>query len=212
MAGKTDITTAADFLPEKLNLASLRRAAANCQGCSLFLDATQTIFGEGPRSASLMLVGETPGDQEDRQGHPFVGPAGKLLNRALQEAGLNRKDVYVTNAVKHFKWEERGKRRLHKKPNRTEIVSCKAWLEAELFVVQPKIIVCLGATAAQTLLGRSFRITQHRGQWRQTDWAPWVLATWHPSAILRARSASARDEMKETLVGDLSKAKEQLAG
>lgn len=206
---KSLATTAADFLPERLNLTSLRHAAEGCQGCPLYQDATQTVFGEGSRQAGIMLVGEVPGDQEDRQGRPFVGPAGKLLDKALEEVDLSRKEVYMTNAVKHFKFEERGKRRLHKKPNRTEIVSCRAWLEAEIQVVEPKVIVCLGATAAQSLLGAGYRITKQRGQWVSNPWAPWLTATWHPSAVLRAPSPEDRQRMRDTLVEDLRQAVEK---
>src|ERR687895_2815005 len=154
--------SAADFIPDNPTLPRLREAAAGCRGCDLWVNATQTVFGEGPRSADVMLVGEQPGDQEDRQGHPFVGPAGKLLDEALVEAGIDRTDVYITNVVKHFKWVARGKRRIHKKPNLPEIRACKPWLEAEIDVVRPKAIVCLGATAAQALLGPQFRVTRQR--------------------------------------------------
>src|SRR5918999_4954320 len=154
--------SAADFIPPNPTLSRLREAAAGCRGCDLWVNATQTVFGEGPRAADVMFVGEQPGDQEDRQGHPFVGPAGRLLDEALVEAGIDRTDVYITNVVKHFKWVARGKRRIHKKPNLTEIRACKPWLEAEIDVVRPKAIVCLGATAAQALLGPQFRVTRQR--------------------------------------------------
>jgi DNA polymerase len=205
--------SAADYLPEQTNLTALRKAAAKCQGCDLYRNATQTVFGEGPRNATIMLVGETPGDQEDRAGRPFVGPAGRLLNEVLKQIGLERKQVYVTNSVKHFKWErpERGKRRLHKKPGLREVVACRAWLEAEIFSVQPRLIVCLGATAAQSLFGRDFRITRHRGEIRATQWAEALMATYHPSAILRAPDKSMRDRMRAEFTEDLQKAVDRLA-
>jgi DNA polymerase len=202
--------SAADYLPQKLNLSQLRRAAAECRGCDLYQYATQTVFGAGPRKAELMLVGEVPGDQEDQQGLPFVGPAGRLLDQAFEAVGLRRSDVYLTNAVKHFKWEQRGKRRLHKKPRQIEIVSCRPWLEAEIQLIKPKVIVCLGATAAQSLLGKDFRITRQRGQLVRSQWAPWTLATWHPSAILRAPDPADRDQMREVLIEDLRRAAEQI--
>jgi uracil-DNA glycosylase family protein len=168
------------------------------------------VFGEGPANSRMVLVGETPGDQEDLEGKPFVGPAGRLLNQALEEVGIHRKQVYVTNAVKHFKWEERGKKRLHKKPGRREVVACRAWLEAELFTVKPELIVVLGATAAQSLLGASFRISQQRGIILQSDWAPALLPTYHPSAILRARTTEDRERMRAEFVQDLHRAVQHL--
>jgi uracil-DNA glycosylase family protein len=203
MAG--DKRSAADYLPPKLSLPLLREAARGCQGCDLYKYGTQTVFGEGPRQAPVMFVGEIPGDQEDLQGKPFVGPAGRLLDEALEKVGMDRGEVYVTNAVKHFKWEQRGKRRLHKKPSRLEVVSCRAWLESEIFVVKPQAIVCLGATAAQSLLGPAFRVTKERGRLLKNDWAPVLLATHHPSAILRAPRKEDRDRMRLELVGDLSR-------
>lgn len=203
--------SAVDFLPKKMTLAALREAAAKCKGCDLYKRATQTVFGEGPASASLMVVGEVPGDQEDRQGHPFVGPAGKLLDDALANVGLDRNQVYVTNAVKHFSWEERGKRRLHKKPRRIEVIACRPWLEAEIVVVQPQLIVCLGATAAQSLLGSSFRITKHRGELLPCQWSQWIMATYHPSAILRAPEKADRDRMRQEFEEDLRRAIKRLA-
>jgi DNA polymerase len=194
-----------------MSLNALRRAAAGCQGCDLYKNATQTVFGEGPVKAAMMLVGEIPGDQEDKQGRPFVGPAGRLLDRALQAASLDRETVYLTNAVKHFKWEERGKRRLHKKPRRLEIVSCRAWLDAEILVVQPQVIVCLGATAAQALIGPEFRVSRQGGQLLRGSQAPWILATLHPSAILRAPDAASRDQMEAQLVENLKLAAGALA-
>ncbi len=198
--------SAADFLPPKLDLKSLREAAAHCQGCDLYKNATQTVFGEGARSARMMLVGEVPGDQEDLQGRPFVGPAGRLLDESLAAVGLDRGKVYMTNAVKHFKFEQRGKRRLHKHPARTEVVACRAWLESEIAVVQPQLIVCLGATAAQSLLGPKFRITASRGELLENPWAPALIATYHPSAILRAPEKADRDRMREDFIADLRRA------
>jgi uracil-DNA glycosylase len=178
--------TAAPLVPDKPSLPKLREAAAGCTACDLHKTGTQTVFGEGARSAEVMFVGEQPGDQEDLQGKPFVGPAGKLLDKALEEAGIDRSQVYVTNVVKHFKWQARGKRRIHQKPNWQEIAACRPWLEAELDVVQPRVLVCLGATAAQALLGRDFRVSRMRGEPVESDLAAHVVATVHPSAILRA--------------------------
>ena len=177
--------SAADFLPERLTLPALREAAAGCKGCHLWQVGTQTVFGDGAQKAEVMFVGEQPGDQEDRAGKPFVGPAGRLLDEALVEAGIDRSKTYVTNAVKHFKWQARGKRRIHQKPNWTEMTACRPWLEAELKVVKPRVLVLLGATAAQSLLGRQFRVTQSRGQLLESDLAEAVTATVHPSSILR---------------------------
>jgi uracil-DNA glycosylase len=177
--------SAADFLPERLSLSALREAAAGCKGCHLWQVGTQTVFGEGASKAQVMLVGEQPGDQEDRAGKPFVGPAGRLLDEALVAAGIDRSTTYVTNAVKHFKWQARGKRRIHQKPNWTEMNACRPWLEAEIAVVKPRVLVLLGATAAQSLLGRQFRVTQNRGKLLESDLAEAVTATVHPSSILR---------------------------
>jgi DNA polymerase len=177
--------SAADFLPPKPDLESLREASAGCRGCDLWQVGTQTVFGEGAQHAEVMFVGEQPGDQEDRQGKPFVGPAGRVLDEALVAAGIDRDTTYVTNAVKHFKWEARGKRRIHQKPNWAEMTACRPWLEAELEVVHPRVLVLLGATAAQTLLGRQFRVTQFRGQLVESALAENVTATVHPSSILR---------------------------
>jgi DNA polymerase len=195
--------SAADFLPERLSLTSLREAAAGCKGCHLWQVGTQTVFGAGAREAEVMFVGEQPGDYEDRAGKPFVGPAGRLLDEALVEAGIDRSTTYVTNAVKHFKWQARGKRRIHQKPNWAEMTACRPWLEAELAVVQPRVLVLLGATAAQSLLGRQFRVTQNRGRLVESDLAEAVTATIHPSAILRgepeqreAEFAAFVDDMK----------------
>lgn len=180
--------SAADFVPPRATLPALREAARGCRGCHLYRVGTQTVFGEGRAKARVMIVGEQPGDQEDRAGRPFVGPSGALLDAALADAGIDRDEVYVTNAVKHFKWErgEKGARRIHKKPNAAEVAACRPWLEAEIAVIKPDAIVCLGATAAQALLGRTFRVTQHRGRAIESEWARAVFATVHPSAVLRA--------------------------
>jgi DNA polymerase len=185
MPRATTTGSAADFLPSRLDLASLRAASTGCRGCHLWQVGTQTVFGEGARHAEVMFVGEQPGDQEDRQGKPFVGPAGRVLDDALVEAGIDRDTTYVTNAVKHFKWQARGKRRIHQKPNWAEMTACRPWLEAELATVQPRVLVLLGATAAQTLLGRQFRVTQFRGRLIESELADHVTATVHPSSILR---------------------------
>jgi uracil-DNA glycosylase len=194
--------TAADYLPERRTLASLRAAAAACHGCELWRDATQTVFGEGPSDAELMFVGEQPGDQEDKLGRPFVGPAGKIFDQALEEVGIDRSRVYVTNAVKHFKWQPRGKRRIHQKPNAAELAACRPWLDAELAAVKPRVLVCLGATAAQALLGRTFRVTKQRGTPVDSPLAEIVVATIHPSAILRAED---RDAEYAGFVADLER-------
>jgi uracil-DNA glycosylase family protein len=178
--------TAAPLVPPRPSLRKLREASAGCKACDLWKTGTQTVFGEGAAKAEVMFVGEQPGDQEDKEGHPFVGPAGKLLDRALEDAGIDRSATYVTNAVKHFKWQARGKRRIHQKPNWSEIAACRPWLDAELSVVKPRVLVALGATAAQALLGRQFRVTKERGKPVPSDLAPVVIATVHPSAILRA--------------------------
>lgn len=192
-------------IPLEASLAELQETAKNCKACDLWKNATQTVFGEGMPSAKIMLIGEQPGDQEDLQGKPFVGPAGKLLDSAFVEAGIDRKAVYVTNAVKHFKWEPRGKRRIHKKPSATEIAACRPWLDAEIVALQPKVIVCLGATAAQTLFGRDFRVTLHRGEFLKSPLAPFVMATVHPSSILRAPDEETRREEMNRFVADLKK-------
>jgi uracil-DNA glycosylase len=185
MARGTATGSAADFLPERLTLPALREAAAGCRGCHLWQVGTQTVFGEGAAAATALFVGEQPGDQEDRAGKPFVGPAGRVFDEALAAAGIDRTSVYVTNAVKHFKWQARGKRRIHQKPNAAEVAACRPWLEAELEVVKPRVLVLLGATAAQSLLGRQFRVTQHRGELLDSELAEVVTATVHPSSILR---------------------------
>lgn len=195
--------SAADYLPDKLSLKNLRGAAADCHGCDLYKDATQTVFGEGSARGRIMFVGEQPGDSEDKEGHPFVGPAGRLLHKAMQEAGISESDTYITNAVKHFKYIWRGKRRIHAKPRRVEVLACRPWLEAEIEEVRPKVIVALGATAAQALLGASFRLTKHRGEFVISDWPARVTATIHPSAILRAPDEQSRHEEMEHFIRDL---------
>ena len=197
--------SAADFLPPKRTLAALREAARECKGCRLYLKGTQTVFGEGTKGAEIMLVGEQPGDYEDREGKPFVGPAGQLLDRCLEQAGIDRSIVYATNAVKHFKWEPRGKRRIGEKPNSLEIAACKPWLETEVDAVRPKLIVCLGATAAQSLLGKSFRVTQSRGELVRVAGMPPIMATVHPASILRAIDHAAREEQTTSFIDDLKK-------
>jgi DNA polymerase len=194
--------TAEDYLPERGSLTALRAAAADCRGCSLYRNATQTVFGEGPASADVVLVGEQPGDQEDRQGRPFVGPAGKLLDRALSDAGIDRRKVFITNVVKHFKFAPRGKRRIHKRPSAEEVRACAPWFRAELRAVRPTAVVALGATAAQDLFGRSFRVTRERGRRLDSKLAPVVMATIHPSAILRADDED-REHEYERFVADL---------
>ena len=196
--------TAAPLVPDRPTLPSLRTAAAGCRACPLWERGTQTVFGEGPQLAEVMLIGEQPGNEEDLSGRPFVGPAGRLLDRVLAAAGIDRGSVYVTNAVKHFKWEPRGKRRIHQKPSAGEVRACKPWLEAEIQVVRPRAVVCLGATAAQALLGRTFRITEHRGQLIASALAPLVTATVHPSSILRAPDDAARRTELARLVDDLA--------
>lgn len=185
------------------SLAGLAKLAQNCKACDLWKRATQTVFGEGQSDSKIMFIGEVPGDREDREGKPFVGPAGNLLNRALAEAGIDRSAVYVTNAVKHFNWEERGKRRIHKKPRTSEIAACRPWLEAEIDRLRPEVIVCLGATAAQAILGKDFRVTKHRGEFVDSALAPHVAATIHPSAILRAPDEADRHEEMRRFVDDL---------
>jgi uracil-DNA glycosylase family protein len=192
--------TAAPLIPDRLSLPKLRDAAAGCKACPLWKTGTQTVFGAGAAKAEVMFVGEQPGDQEDKAGKPFVGPAGKLFDRALEEAGIDRSLTYVTNAVKHFKWQGRGKRRIHQKPNWSEIAACRPWLDAELAVVKPRVLVALGATAAQALLGRQFRVTKERGTPVQSELAPVTIATVHPSAILRSDN---REEEFAAFVDDL---------
>jgi uracil-DNA glycosylase family protein len=193
---------ATEYLPESQTLGALREAAADCRACPLWRTGTQTVFGEGLRKAEVMLVGEQPGDREDREGRPFVGPAGRLLDEALDEAGIDRSLAYVTNVVKHFKWQAKGKRRIHAKPSWSEVAACRPWLDAELAVVKPEVLVCLGATAAQALLGRSFRVTKQRGAEVDSELAPHVIATIHPSAILRAQDED-RARERAAFVDDL---------
>ena len=195
--------TAEPLVPERPSLSRLREAAAGCRACPLWKTGTQTVFGEGLTKAEIVFVGEQPGDREDREGRPFVGPAGRVLDDALAEVGIDRRLAYVTNAVKHFKWEGRGKRRIHQKPNAEELAACRPWLDAELSVLHPRVLVALGATAAQSLLGRSFRVTKQRGVPVESDLAPSVLATVHPSSILRAPDEAARREAYDAFVADL---------
>jgi DNA polymerase len=195
--------SAASWVPERPTLPRLREAVEGCRGCGLWRAATQAVFGEGQARAPVMLVGEQPGDQEDLEGRPFVGPAGRVLDEALAEAGIDRDATYVTNAVKHFKFEARGKRRIHAKPTWSETTACRPWLEAELAVLRPRVLVCLGATAAQSLLGKQFRVTKQRGEWVESDLAELVTATIHPSAILRQRDAESRRAEQARFVDDL---------
>jgi DNA polymerase len=200
--GRNFLPDVAELIPPRAGLKALREAAAGCTACELWRSGTQTVFGAGTSTARLMLVGEQPGDREDREGKPFVGPAGRLLDQALEDAGIDRRAAYVTNVVKHFKWTARGKRRIHAKPNWGEIAACRPWLEAELAAVKPEILVALGATAAQALFGRDFRVTKQRGTPVETELAPQALATIHPSAILRADEADRERELR-AFVDDL---------
>jgi DNA polymerase len=190
-------------VPDTTSLTVLAKAACACTACPLYKNATQTVFGEGPRNPPMMLVGEQPGDSEDLSGKPFVGPAGKIMDRALEEAGIDRKQVYVTNTVKHFKWEPRGKRRIHQKPNSRDIAACRPWLEAELRLVKPKLLVCLGATAAQAIFGPSFRVTRERGKVLASSLAEKVVATVHPSSLLRQPNEGAREREYAHFIADL---------
>ena len=201
--GETE--SAAAYVPDSPTLDRLRDASAGCRGCHLWERATQTVFGEGGKNATLMLVGEQPGDQEDLAGKPFVGPAGKLLDRALDDAAIDREAAYVTNIVKHFKWEPRGKRRIHAKPTWSEMVACRPWLDAEIALVEPRVLVCLGATAAQAVIGRDFRVSRQRGELVDSPLAPYVTATIHPSAILRQRDEESRRAEFDAFVDDLRK-------
>jgi uracil-DNA glycosylase family protein len=191
------------FIPARPTLASLDRAAQRCTACDLYKKATQAVVGAGARDAAAFFIGEQPGDQEDLAGKPFVGPAGRVLDECLAEAGIPREEAFVTNAVKHFKWEPRGKRRIHAKPTMGEVRACRPWLEAELALVKPQVIVCLGATAAQTMMGPKFKLTQERGRFFETPWAPWLTATIHPSAILRMPDQIKRREAREQFIEDL---------
>jgi DNA polymerase len=190
-------------VPETRSLTKLREAALRCTACPLYKNATQTVFGEGPKRAGIMLLGEQPGDQEDLSGKPFIGPAGQILNRALEEAGIDRNSVYVTNTVKHFKWEPRGKRRIHQKPSSRDIAACRPWLEAELRTVRPNVLVCLGSTAAQAFFGSSFRVTRERGKLLASELAPRVVATVHPSSLLRQPDEESRAREYAHFVADL---------
>jgi uracil-DNA glycosylase len=195
--------TAAPYMPRKLSLPLMREAVQGCRGCDLYLHATQAVFGEGTKGAMIMFIGEQPGDAEDRAGQPFIGPAGKMFDKALQEAGIDRKDVYVTNAVKHFKYEERGKRRIHGKPNARQIRACRPWLEGEIAVVKPKMIVALGATAAQSLFGSDFRVSRQRGQPFKGDSGRWCMAMMHPSSLLRAPDKASREAAWKDFLNDM---------
>ncbi len=202
---------ATPFLPERRSLSALRDAAADCRGCDLWRPATQTVFGEGPKDATFVLVGEVPGDREDREGRPFVGPAGRELDEALEAAGIDRADAYVTNAVKHFRFEERGKRRIHQKPDARHVKACNPWLRSELDLLRPEALVLLGATAAKALLGSAFKLMAERGRPLDCDLAPVVIATIHPSSILRGRDGEARQAQRDMLVEDLLVAAQALA-
>jgi len=210
--GKEENTSAAEFLPERRDLESLREAARSCEGCDLYRNATQTVFGEGAAHASIVLVGEQPGDMEDRQGHPFVGPAGRMLDKALAEARISRDEVYITNAVKHFRWIQRGKRRLHQKPAVRQIMACKPWIESEMESIHPKLVVCLGATATQSILGRVVSIGQARGKFLNGQRGEAVFITIHPSAIFRQREKSEREEEYRRLVADMRLVERKLRG
>jgi len=203
-------SSAAEFLPQRRTLESLRDAARSCEGCDLYKNATQTVFGEGPRSAAVMFVGEQPGDIEDRKGHPFVGPAGRLLDKALVEARISRDEVYITNAVKHFRWIQRGKRRLHQKPLIRQVVACKPWLEAEIQAVRPKVVVCLGATAAQSMVGRTVRIMQERGTFLDGDSGAAIFITIHPSSIYRLREKDEQEQEYRRFVGEMKSVQRKL--
>ena len=203
---------ATPFLPERKSLKALREAAAHCRGCHLYAPATQTVFSDGPKRARVMMIGEMPGDREDRAGKVFVGPAGRELDKALAAVGIDRADVYITNVVKHFKFEERGKRRIHQKPGKREVDACMPWLRAELDVVKPTALLLLGATAGKALLGESFKLTQSRGRPLDSDLADLVVATIHPSAILRARDDASRQAQRESFTADLRAVAESLAG
>lgn len=202
----TPTGAAAELIPDDPTLDGLRAAAAGCRACDLWTRATQTVFGEGERTAGVMFVGEQPGDAEDIAGRPFVGPAGKILDRALAEAGIDRREAYITNAVKHFNWSDtRGKKRIHKKPNARQMAACKPWLEAEITLLRPRVVVLLGATAAQQLIGAGFSVIKERGRLIESDLAPHVIATVHPSSILRAPDDEAREQAMHAFVGDLRK-------
>lgn len=205
-----EVETAAPLIPSRPTIKKLQTAAAGCQACDLWKRGTQTVFGEGKQSSTVMFVGEQPGNQEDLSGRPFVGPAGALLDRALEEAGIDRTKVYVTNVVKHFKWEPRGKRRIHKKPNAAEIAACRPWLQAEIGVIKPRAIICLGSTAAQAVIGPKFRVSTQRATFVRSDLAPFVTATVHPSSILRAPSDEQRHLEMKRFTDDLKKIRKAL--
>jgi DNA polymerase len=204
--------SARDFLPSHPTIEKLWQAAQGCTACDLYKTGTQAVLGEGPKHAAAVFVGEQPGDQEDLAGRPFVGPAGRLLDELLAESGIPREEIYVTNAVKHFKWEPRGKKRIHQKPNLGEVKACRPWLEAELSILQPRGIVCLGATAAQSLLGPQFRITRDHGQFFESAWASWVTATLHPSALLRMPDREKKEEARAQFLDDMRKVAARLRG
>jgi DNA polymerase len=211
MVTRAQDSAAWDLIPERPTLSKVSRAAKGCRACALWRNATQTVFGEGSAAAEIMFVGEQPGDREDIEGKPFVGPAGRLFDRALEDAGIDRRKVYVTNVVKHFKFTRRGKRRIHKKPAAEEIAACRPWLQTELDLVKPRVLVALGATAAQALLGRSFRVTTQRGRFVESDLAPVVTATVHPSSILRAPDEETRHQEMRRFVADLKKVARELS-
>jgi DNA polymerase len=207
---KSDDKSARDFLPEKQTPESLRQAAKTCRGCELYKNATHTVFGEGPSRADLLLIGEQPGDQEDRQGHPFVGPAGRMLDKAFSDAAISREQVYVTNAVKHFKWVWRGKRRLHQKPSIREVIACKPWLEAEVAAIRPKIVVCMGATAALSFLGRPVLITRERGKFMPSETGAIAFITIHPSAIYRHGEKDEQEQEYRRFAAEIKLVKKKL--
>ena len=202
--------TAEPFVPASRSLRTLKAACNGCHGCPIYCNATQAVFGEGSKGSKVLFVGEQPGDQEDLAGKPFVGPSGRLLDELMEEAGIDRETVYVTNAIKHFKWEARGKRRLHSKPTAREVAACRPWLEAEIAIVAPSMPVCLGATAAQSLMGSKFRLTQHRGELIPTERGPLLLATTHPSAVLRMPDRDLRAEARKQMLADLKVVAKQL--
>jgi uracil-DNA glycosylase len=206
----SDSVSAEQYLPERPTLPRLREAVQSCRGCDLYKNATQAVFGEGPRSARIVFIGEQPGDEEDLKGHPFVGPAGRLFDRALQDAGIDRSEVYVTNSVKHFRFEERGKRRLHKKPRQSQIDACSPWLKAELEIVRPKVLVCLGATAARALFGPLYKLTKERGRWTSHPWAADATSTVHPSSLLRIPDSADRKAAYENFVEELRAIKKRI--
>jgi uracil-DNA glycosylase len=207
---KVPAISAAEFVPAHTTLAVLRDAVQNCRGCDLYRNATQAVAGEGPRGSRVVFIGEQPGDEEDKTGRPFVGPAGRLFDKALEEAGIDRAEVFITNAVKHFKFEERGKRRIHKKPSAGEAHACRPWLEAELLLIRPEILVCLGATAAQCVFGSEYRVTRERGKFVKHEWAPEATSTVHPSAILRAPD-ELRGEEYRRFVADLGMVRRRMS-